>query len=158
MNKGGIWTKKVFVTALALLSLLTSYALAIDLEGMSLEQLLALRSEVDAAIWESDAWSAAVLPAGVYTVGQDVPDGRWVIRAHGEGYATIVYGYNLTGADHLDELVYYGKVCPADKAGDSAEYGVKETVSLETGGVLVIRDAAVELSRWLPLADFISND
>lgn len=38
MNKGGIWTKKVFVTALALLSLLTPYALAIDLEGMSLEQ------------------------------------------------------------------------------------------------------------------------
>lgn len=150
--------RRWIVIMAVLLSLLSASALAVDLDGLSLEQLLALRAEVDAAIWQNDAWSAAVLPPGAYIVDQDVPAGRWVVRAHSDRYAAVAYGYDLTGADHLETLVDYGKVCPADNAATSTSYGAEMSITLEEGGVLVIRDAAVELSRWLPQTEFKEND
>ena len=120
-----------------------------DLSRMELSDLLALRGAVDTAIWNSDEWEATVLPVGAYIIGEDVPAGRWVIRAHGDGFSTVVYGEGLSGYDHVDTLQENGRVCPSALALDSPGYTHSYRWSLIEGYMLVIRDAPVELFRPL---------
>lgn len=73
--------KKVIAIALALILICAAAYAAIDLSGMSFDELLELRKQVDAALWASDGWTEAKVPAGEYTVSEDIPAGRWTISA-----------------------------------------------------------------------------
>ena len=74
--------KRLFIVLLALL-LLCSSALAgsIDLTGMSFDDLIALRGQVDLALWNSQEWKKVTVPEGIYLVGVDIPAGDWQIES-----------------------------------------------------------------------------
>ncbi len=69
--------KRALALILALL-LIGSAALAeIDLSGLSYDELLELREQVNLAIWNSESWHEIEVPAGVYIIGEDIPAGRY---------------------------------------------------------------------------------
>lgn len=73
--------KKLFSLFLAALLFYSSAAAdPVDLSGMSFDELVALRDQLNLAIWNSQEWREVTVPAGVWIVGQDIPAGHWSIR------------------------------------------------------------------------------
>lgn len=76
--------KKVLaiLIALALILSLSASALAeFDLSGLSFEELVALKDQINLAIWNSEEWQEVEVPHGIWLVGEDIPAGKWTITA-----------------------------------------------------------------------------
>ena len=102
--------KKLLIVLLTLMLLLPTIAVAeVNLSGMTYDELVSLKDQINLAIWSSDEWQEVSVPAGVYTVGVDIPAGKWTIKAADGIYASIKWG------DVLDEsgveLDYSGDIC-----------------------------------------------
>ena len=97
--------KKLFVLLLAVLLLFAGSAAAdpVDLSGMTFDQLVALRDQLNLAIWNSQEWQEVTVPIGVWTVGEDIPAGHWTITMPENSSGNITY------SDRLDE---FGKGVP----------------------------------------------
>ncbi len=86
---------KKILSALLVLILLTSASLGmaeVDLTGLSYDELVALKAQVDLAIWESEEWQEVTVPQGVYEVGVDIPVGHWTILPADGGYSYVTCG------------------------------------------------------------------
>lgn len=93
--------KRLFVLFLSLFLIVGSAAAdPVDLSGMSFDDLVALRDQLNLAIWNCQEWQEVTVPAGVWKIGEDIPAGHWTIRPLP---GNIVYIYYC---DILDE---YGK-------------------------------------------------
>lgn len=77
-----------------------SAAEAPDLSAMSFNELVALRDQLNLAIWNSREWQEVTVPAGVWQIGEDIPAGHWTIRPLPGTYVSVAY------CDILDD---YGK-------------------------------------------------
>lgn len=60
-----------------------------DLSGLSFDELVALKDQINLAIWNSAEWQEVTVPQGVYQVGADIPAGKWTIRPV-SGKASII--------------------------------------------------------------------
>lgn len=84
---------KRFLSVLAALAFLAAGSAAadpVDLSGLSFEQLVALREQLNLAIWNSLEWQEVTVPEGLWVVGKDIPAGHWSIRpAHSKDYLYI---------------------------------------------------------------------
>lgn len=67
----------------------------IDLSAMSYEELIALKDNVQLAIWQNQNWQEVEVPKGVYVVGKDIPVGKWTILAADESKCYIKWGDKL---------------------------------------------------------------
>ena len=90
--------KRFWTLLLCMLMLLTCSGLSvlaeadeIDLSGMSLSELLALKERVTMAMWETDEWLQATLKPGVYEIGVDIPAAHWDLTAPEGDYAHIIW-------------------------------------------------------------------
>lgn len=95
-----------FLSALAALLLAASPALAadpIDLSGMSFDDLVALREQINLAIWNSQEWQEVTVPAGTWEIGKDIPAGHWTIKPANDFVCSIYY------CSELDELGHSAK-------------------------------------------------
>lgn len=72
--------KKVLCVLAVFLCILTTAAAEVDLSGMSYDELVALKDQINKAIWESQEWQEVTVPQGVWQVGKDIPAGKWVIK------------------------------------------------------------------------------
>lgn len=81
----------ILLTALCLLPALV-LAAEIDLSGMSFDELVALRDQINLAIWESAEWEEVTVPQGVWKVGVDIPAGHWSIKPVDGGDCWVKYG------------------------------------------------------------------
>ena len=128
---------KKLLTVLIVLALLGAAALAeqIDLSGMSYEDLLALRQQVDAAIWASDGWQEVEVPAGVYTIGEDIPAGRWSVSPTGVVAAITLYPDK---SDYTGQT-YNILTTAAIMEGESCNLDASEGNCLEIVGTVVFR-------------------
>lgn len=52
----------------------------INLAGMSYDQLVELKDQINMAIWKSQEWQEVTVPQGEWVVGTDIPAGKWTIR------------------------------------------------------------------------------
>ena len=77
-----------------------------DISGLSYNELVQLKDHTNLAMWNSQEWQEVTVPAGVWEVGKDIPEGHWSISLAVEDQLThIVY------TDILDEFgkdVTYG--------------------------------------------------
>ena len=89
--------KRFFALLLVLLSLTgTVFADTIDLSGMTYKELVALKDQINLAIWNSQEWQEVTVPQGVWKVGEDIPAGHWtVVCADGWRYTQISWGEKL---------------------------------------------------------------
>lgn len=67
----------------------------VDLSGMSFDELVALKDQINLAIWNSAEWQEVEVPQGVWEVGADIPAGKWTIKAIPGGNAYIKVGNEL---------------------------------------------------------------
>ena len=74
------------------LSIQVSAEEKVDLSGLSLEELQALQSQVNQALWECDGWQEVEVPVGVYKVGEDIPAGRWTVSRAYDKYTYLRVG------------------------------------------------------------------
>ncbi len=90
---------KKFLIFLLALTLLSTAALAeIDLSGMTYDELVALKDQINLAIWNSQEWQEVTVPIGVWKIGEDIPAGHWTIKlAPGSqmGWGSIQWGAEL---------------------------------------------------------------
>lgn len=76
--------KRILTCALSLIMLLALSPVChadVDLSGMSYDELVALKDQINLAIWNSDEWQEVEVPQGVWSVGEDIPAGKWTIKA-----------------------------------------------------------------------------
>lgn len=92
--------KRFFSLFLALMIFPAWVTAEIDLSDMTYAELVALKDQINLAIWNSNEWQEVKVPQGVWLVGQDIPAGHWSISAVGD-YAGITIGTQLneTGKD-----------------------------------------------------------
>lgn len=128
--------KKLLSVILIAALILPAIALAdIDLSGMSYADLLALRSQVDRELVTRKEWKEVTVPAGEWTVGEDIPEGSYSIKSVNDIFTNVYvwgraqYDYDAGGGLLLNSFV-----------GDGSEIG---KVRLKNGNVLVVRDPVI---------------
>lgn len=125
----------------------------IDISGMSYDELVALKDQINLAIWNSQEWQEVEVPQGVWLVGTDIPAGHWSIYAVAK-YASITIGTQLdeTGKDiaaFASDFYEYERV-----TNPSYKYFEKdsdvETVDfdLKEGTYVLIEDGTVAFSPY----------
>jgi len=106
--------KKFVICILALLLICCAAMAEIDLSGMSYDELVALKDQINLAMWECEEWQEVTVPEGVWVVGEDIPAGHWTIRVaakqdyfyiwycnaidpvtHGPAYGSVNVDYNI---------------------------------------------------------------
>lgn len=120
----------VLLLSLILATACASAAADVDLSGLSYDELVALRDQINLAIWNSQEWQEVTVPAGVWIVGEDIPAGHWTIRPIPETYISLVY------CDALDK---FGK----DPA--PGWHGWGGTLTAKTSGITVNEPKEVDL-------------
>lgn len=55
-----------------------------DISGLTFEELVALRDQINLAIWSSQEWQEVTVPEGVWIIGEDIPAGHWTVRVAGK--------------------------------------------------------------------------
>ena len=85
---------KRFVCVLFVLVLfpLMSCADLPDISGLSFDELVELKDQINLAIWNSQEWQEVTVPIGVWEIGKDIPAGYWTIKAAPEMLFHIWYG------------------------------------------------------------------
>lgn len=87
--------RRILACALSLIMLLALSPVCyadVDLSGMSYDELVALKDKINRAIWDSEEWQEVEVPQGVWAVGEDIPAGKWTIKAIPGGNAYIKVG------------------------------------------------------------------
>lgn len=119
--------KRVVMLVLALV-LVGAVALAeVDLSGMSYEEMVELRDQLDKAIWASDGWQYVQVPGGDYDVGVDIPAGRWTLVGVDSYSSFEVY----VSRDLKDNYSY-------DALFESLKLNQHYNITLEDGQYIVI--------------------
>lgn len=85
----------ICITLALVLALAPAAFADVDLSGMTFDELVALREQIDLAIWSSQEWQEVEVPQGLYIIGTDIPAGKWTIRAAPGGQTTAHVGKQL---------------------------------------------------------------
>ena len=102
--------KKLFAVLVALALCLPLSCLAeVDLSQMTFDDLVALKDQINLAIWSSEEWQEVEVPAGLYEIGIDIPAGKWTIRAADEMKANVKWGTDLDESGVDIDLTYDSK-------------------------------------------------
>lgn len=120
----------------------------IDLSGMSYDELVALRDQINLAMWQSDEWQEVEVPQGVWLVGEDIPDGHWSMKTDAS-WASISIGTALdeTGKaiDYMNSrFISYEQVSsPSSSIYDPATDQTEVDFKLTDGTYVVIEYGSV---------------
>lgn len=124
--------KKLLILFLLLVLLAGSAAAdPIDLSDMSFDELVALRDQLNLAIWNSQEWQEVTVPAGVYRIGKDIPAGHWSVTLTGECLTTTIYYFQYLDAPGLsfDASGYFYFTILATP--DMADLGFKQSNTID---------------------------
>lgn len=145
--------KKVFCIGLVIVLFACGvvYADGVDLSGMSFDELVALKDQINIAIWNSQEWQEVTVPQGEWVVGQDIPVGKWTIKCADVNRSDymmkecdIEWGFKKSsgGLDHYTSKGG-GDVCLYNPNHKDYESGkVTEVVAdLQEGMIVRIREA-----------------
>ena len=89
------------ILALALILPAAAFADLPDISGLSYDELVQLKDSINLAMWNSSEWQEVTIPAGVWEVGKDIPEGHWSIRNGVENQLILIV--------YTDKLDEYGK-------------------------------------------------
>ena len=67
----------------------------IGLEGKNYDELVALKNQINMAIWNSAEWQEVEVPQGVWEVGADIPAGKWTILPGASGNTFVKVGTEI---------------------------------------------------------------
>lgn len=84
---------KKLLTVILILALLVPFSAFADLpplDGLTYDELVELKDQINLAIWNSDNWQEVTVPAGIWKIGEDIPEGHWSIRIGVDDQLAIV--------------------------------------------------------------------
>lgn len=127
-------TIALFCALVLLLAFAPAAFADVDLSGMSYDELVALKDQINLAIWNSEKWQEVEVPQGVWEVGADIPAGKWTIKAlpQADTYVKVGDSVKNGGTDvnsKMSQHVMAKDYRNYDPKSDVAEY----TVILESG-------------------------
>lgn len=103
--------KRILALVLVLMVLTgTVYAGSVDLSGMTFDELVALKAQINLAIWNSKEWQEVEVPQGVWKIGEDIPARHWAMKTNADWASiTVCTALDETGkeADRKNSSVYY---------------------------------------------------
>lgn len=108
-----------------------------DISGLSFDELVQLKRQINLAMWNSQEWQEVTVPNGIWEIGVDIPAGHWTIRAAEKcGPDYIIYSPALTENGH--DVVLSGNYimeCVCDPGAEyySLEYKTSTDFVLEAG-------------------------
>ena len=114
--------KKVVMLVLALVLVGVVASAEVDLSGMTYEELVELRDQLDKTIWAMDEWEYVQVPGGDYDVGVDIPAGRWTLV----GVDAYSYFHVFTSRELKDDY-------DAEVAFESLDRNQHYNITLEDG-------------------------
>ena len=88
--------KKLITIILIMALILPAAALADlpDISGLTYDELVKLKDQINLAMWNSQEWQEVTVPIGVWKVGEDIPVGHWSISLSPDAsgrWAKIIY-------------------------------------------------------------------
>lgn len=99
--------KRTIALLLVLFCLLPCALADVDLSGMTFEELMELREQVNQALWASDDWQSVTVPQGVYLVGRDIPAGTWTVECADINRYNIWMLYTrISWGEYLDDTAH----------------------------------------------------
>ena len=129
----------VICAALILSLAIVAYA-DFDLSGMSYDELVALKDQINLAIWNSAEWQEVEVPQGVWEVGADIPAGKWEIKALPGGDTYIVYGNEVkNGGTDVSARAYQDIVDPEYRNYKEGKDVTSWVIELENGNYVQIK-------------------
>ncbi len=149
--------KKLFSALLAVLMLCTASASAktIDLSSMSYDELVALKDQINLALWESEKWEEVTVPQGVYQVGADIPAGHWTIKAsETDSYASAYVKCGKTLSANKKDLEWDDYYASASLVSDKSKgynpiTDITETdFELENGMYVIVEYSSVVFTPY----------
>lgn len=57
----------------------------------SFDELIALREQLNLALWNSQEWQEVSVPIGIWEVGKDIPSGHWMIYPPEKDFGQVYY-------------------------------------------------------------------
>lgn len=75
-------------------------------DGMSFEELVALKNRLNMEIWNSYSWDRVLVPHGVYKVGENIPAGHWKVEPPINSFIDVNYGSEKNDHQMNMELSY----------------------------------------------------
>lgn len=122
--------KKLLAITMILVCMATlATADSIDLSGMSFDELISLRNQLNEEIIGRPEWKEVTVPAGDWVVGQDIPAGVYGIRNDGKNSVNLSVWKNAIN-DYSNHGLQYNELI---KSG--GEYG---RIQLEEGWIVSI--------------------
>lgn len=95
--------KKLITVVLAVALILPAVSMADlpDISGLSFDELVQLKEQINLAIWNSQEWQEVTVPPGIWEIGKDIPAGHWSLRLpEGSEPCYIIYASNTTNDGH----------------------------------------------------------
>lgn len=125
----------------------------IDLETMTIAELLRLKDAVNKAITIARDWREINVSKGVYLVGQEIPEGHWNIAPVSGGYAYVAWGDALDESGKgigFDGEIHQAFVLTSERSKD---YENDQDIThvdfdMKTGHFLVVRSGDVVLTPY----------
>ena len=132
---------------------LLSYADLPDISGLSYDELVQLKDQLNLAMWNSNDWQEVTVPVGVWTVGEDIPVSHWSISLSPDTssqWAKIIYcdlldASGLEAGNQFDCKIYaYLNVA----SPDNDRYPQKIDIDCKPGTYLIIGNAPVVFTPY----------
>ena len=102
----------------------------IDLSGLSWDELIALKAQINQELTTRDQWQEVEVPQGLWVVGEDIPEGMWTVVCNA-GAAVVKWGYSLReGEQRVDVLKSPSDTASVFSAAD-AQPGARTQYTLE---------------------------
>lgn len=60
-----------------------------EVATLSLDELLALKNQLNLAIWRATEWKEITVQQGIWKIGEDIPAGHWTIQASDGAYTLL---------------------------------------------------------------------
>lgn len=126
---------KKFISIFLCLVLCASMALAeVDLSGMSFDELVKLKAQINLAIWMSQEWQEVTVPQGMWEIGVDIPAGHWTLIANKSAYVMLGYGNQLDESGK--DLSFRGSIYELDTIIGEDNWAYDENSKNQTDFVL----------------------
>lgn len=129
----------ICITLALVLSLAPAAFADVDLSGMTFDELVALKDQINLALWNSADWQEVTVPQGVWQVGADIPAGKWTIKPVPWGHSYIRIGNELKDAGTDVKGIASETINDPDyEYYDAVKDKTEWTVDLSSGQYIVI--------------------
>lgn len=88
--------KRIIAMVMVAMIVMANVAMAeIDLSGMTYDELVALKDQINKAMWECEEWQEVTVPQGIWKIGEDIPEGHWTVKAADGARVSILWGDSM---------------------------------------------------------------